>query len=78
MHWHIDYLLDKTKITDVFIKEGKVKEECEIANVFKEKLKPVFNFGCSDCNCYSHLFYGTLEDIFFCKEIANLVPLIQY
>jgi len=76
MHWHIDYLLNKTKITNVFIKESKIKEECEIAYIFKEKLKSVPKFGCSDCNCQSHLFYGSLGDISYCKRIANLFSLI--
>jgi len=75
VHWHIDYLLDKTNIAYVFIKESKVKEECKIAHIFKEKLKSVSNFGCSDCNCSSHLFYGSLKDIFFCNKMANLVHL---
>lgn len=55
-HWHIDYLLDKTKIVDVFCKKSKRKEECEIANNFLD-LEFIKGFGCSDCKCKSHLFY---------------------
>ena len=55
-HWHIDYLLDKTKIVDVFCKKSKRKEECETANIFSN-FESIKGFGCSDCKCKSHLFY---------------------
>jgi len=63
MHWHIDYLLEHTNITDVFYRENIHKEECDIAITFDENLTPIKGFGCSDCKCESHLFYGSKEDI---------------
>ena len=33
-HWHIDYLLDHASIISVFYKEGKKREECNIAKIF--------------------------------------------
>jgi Uri superfamily endonuclease len=63
-HWHIDYLLEKAEILEVYLKENALKEECKLANMFEEKLETIPNFGCSDCKCTSHLFYGKKVDIF--------------
>ncbi|TDA30800.1 MAG: DUF123 domain-containing protein [Archaeoglobi archaeon] len=60
--WHIDY------ISEVFEVLGAILinlEECELAH--KIKLTPIKGFGCSDCSCYSHLFYSknfTIEYLF--------------
>ena len=62
MHWHIDYLLKYAEIKDAFYRESNKKEECQIANKFG-KLETISGFGCSDCNCKSHLFYGSENDI---------------
>ena len=62
-HWHIDYLVKHAEIVDVFYKESKNREECNIAKTFNRKLKSVPDFGCSDCNCKSHLFYGSKNKI---------------
>lgn len=61
-HWHIDYLLKHAKIVDVFYKENVTMEECSIANKFS-KFNSIEGFGCSDCKCKSHLFYGSIDDI---------------
>ena len=63
MHWHIDYLLKHAKITDVFYKKSVHKEECDIAKSLDEHLPSIKGFGCSDCKCESHLFYGSKETI---------------
>lgn len=67
IHWHIDFLLNNSKIINVFYKENSFKEECKISKEFNKKLQSVENFGCSDCKCKSHLFYGTY------KEIVNII-----
>jgi len=56
--WHIDYLLGNkfTKIVDTFYKKSEKSEECRIANKLNKTEIPVLKFGCSDCNCKSHLF----------------------
>jgi Uri superfamily endonuclease len=59
-HWHIDYLLDFAEVVDVFYKENEKKEECYIAKKLEENSAPIPGFGCSDCRCKSHLFYGFL------------------
>jgi len=63
MHWHIDYFLQHAKIVKVFYNENKAREECNIAKTLYQRLNPVIDFGCSDCKCKSHLFYGSLEEI---------------
>ena len=56
--WHIDHLLGNTsaKVAEVFYKEAEKSEECRVARELSERAVPVVNFGCSDCNCVSHLF----------------------
>lgn len=63
IHWHIDFLLNNAEIINVFYKENSFKEECKISNEFNKKLQSVKNFGCSDCKCKSHLFFGSYEEI---------------
>ncbi|MFB6181897.1 MAG: DUF123 domain-containing protein [Candidatus Magasanikbacteria bacterium] len=53
-HWHIDYLTSSSYLEIVDIdKFPKEKVECELAQ--KLKGEPVEKFGCSDCDCRSHL-----------------------
>ena len=56
--WHIDYLLNNTtvKILKIFYKKVEKSEECKIAEKLSKSKYFVPNFGCSDCNCKSHLF----------------------
>lgn len=68
--WHIDYFLSYGKIVKAFYKENNIKEECKIAENLDKSLSPIIGFGCSDCKCKSHLFYGTYEEII--KFIHNL------
>lgn len=60
--WHIDYISDVFKVIGVVV--FKIPE-CELASkICLEKIK---KFGCSDCNCESHLFYSkslTIENLF--------------
>ncbi|HEC72621.1 MAG TPA: GIY-YIG nuclease family protein [Thermoplasmatales archaeon] len=63
-YWHVDYLLNCGKIKHVFYKESHKREECDIAGKLMRKLPMIPGFGCSDCSCRSHLFYGNKETIF--------------
>ncbi|MFB6158552.1 MAG: DUF123 domain-containing protein [Candidatus Nanohalobium sp.] len=58
-HWHIDYLLvsDVVEVVDVFCAEG-CDLECSLSRVMGGRFEGVPGFGCSDCGCGSHLFYG--------------------
>ncbi len=55
--WHIDYLLSNknVKIKKVFYKLAKKEEECKAARLALKYGKPIRGFGCSDCQCRSHL-----------------------
>jgi len=70
MHWHIDYLLKDSEIVKILYRKNNYKEECKIAKNFIQKLENIAGFGCSDCKCKSHLFYGTYKDVF--NSIKNL------
>lgn len=57
LHWHIDYLLKKAEISDVIYNESTRKIECELSRYISSNAIGIENFGCSDCNCESHLYY---------------------
>ncbi|MCD7781159.1 MAG: GIY-YIG nuclease family protein [Methanosphaera sp.] len=59
-HWHVDYLLlDKnTKIEEVIYTHCTNKIECEVSLYINKKVDNyIESFGCSDCDCKSHLYY---------------------
>jgi Uri superfamily endonuclease len=70
--WHIDYLLDKnaSKIVKVLFKEAAKAEECKTAKALSENSEPIAGFGCSDCNCKSHLF--RIEDYRVMQETMQV------
>ena len=74
MHWHIDYLLKSAKINGAFYKESKHKEECSIAKKLDRRLVSIPGFGCSDCNCKSHLFYGSKNDVMNTVDKLKMTP----
>lgn len=57
LHWHVDYLLRKAEITDVIYNESKRKIECDLSQLISHKSEGIEDFGCSDCECESHLYY---------------------
>ena len=65
MHWHIDYLLEYARITQISYKITSKKEECLLAQQLTQEFCVIPNFGASDCRCGSHLFY--IED----QEISS-------
>lgn len=76
IHWHIDYLLNKARIFESYLKENNYKEECRLANFFlKEKLEKIDGFGSTDCNCKSHLFYGRKDVII---NLISKYDMIKY
>ena len=72
--WHIDYLTANKVVTikKVYYKKSNKKEECITAKKLSRVGVPVKNFGCSDCNCESHLFkirdYEFLRKFGFAKN----------
>ena len=76
LFWHIDYFLDcgSARILKVFFKIGGKAEECVLANEIAKRGDPINGFGCSDCNCESHLFRLDSKNSFkidFMKEIKS-------
>jgi len=71
LHWHIDYLLQKAKIEEIWIRQdyfGECNTADEIRNFKPAAAKSIQGFGSSDCRCRSHLFYFPLDT----KEIRSL------
>ena len=58
-HWHIDYLLEKATVTRVILAESERRNECAVAESLQGRFDSVPGFGCSDCQCRSHLFLAT-------------------
>jgi len=56
-HWHIDYLLESAEIEEVLAFEMGREKECESARFLGDIFDKVENFGCTDCDCDSHLFF---------------------
>ncbi|OPX66813.1 MAG: hypothetical protein A4E37_01803 [Methanoregulaceae archaeon PtaB.Bin056] len=54
--WHIDYILDSDTFTleSVSCIQTEDRLECRLASLMPGR--PVPGFGCSDCDCPSHLF----------------------
>lgn len=75
LHWHIDYLLKYGEIKEVYYKEGTSKDECKISQNLAQVFPSIQDFGCSDCKCSSHLYYGSLNEFI---RIADKMDFIKY
>ena len=67
LHWHVDYLLEKGRLSEVMWALSHARMECRIAaGLLQHGLRSVPRFGASDCRCPSHLFFApsrkTLRD----------------
>ena len=71
-HWHIDYFMSHVQIKNVYIKYGKIKEECHIASKFLKDFLAIPKFGCSDCSCKTHLYTGNKENL------IQFIKLLQF
>lgn len=77
--WHIDYLLTSRNfdLASVVCASTDEKIECGLAQTLGGV--PVPSFGCSDCDCESHLFYfagNPLDDVVRAFLAQGLVPVI--
>lgn len=65
-HWHIDYLLGDTATTIERAVTTEADIECAVAQRVDgptaEGFDRVDSFGCSDCDCRSHLIYHESRD----------------
>ena len=69
--WHIDYF---SANNNVLFQEYLVFSlpECHLARMLSKEYAGIKGFGCSDCNCFSHLFYA--QNLGNClQKIKNLV-----
>ncbi|MDI6819512.1 MAG: GIY-YIG nuclease family protein [Candidatus Hodarchaeaceae archaeon] len=57
-HWHIDFLLARSRAVDIVAAPSRTRRECAVAGELAKKLQSVRGFGSSDCACQSHLFYS--------------------
>lgn len=57
MHWHVDYLLKQSEIVEIIYNKSTKKIECDLSEYISTKSKGITDFGCSDCECESHLYY---------------------
>lgn len=56
-HWHVDYLLGLPGASvDTVVTSSGVDIECSTAGALDGL--PISDFGCSDCDCESHLHYA--------------------
>jgi Uri superfamily endonuclease len=78
--WHIDYLISSQNfdITSVVCAYTQENVECRLAQALGGL--PVPSFGCSDCDCDSHLFYFPADpedDIARAFQSLGLSPVIK-
>jgi endonuclease-3 len=64
--WHIDYLLPFTSLEEAFITPTREDLECVIARRIEEVVLSIPSFGCTDCDCVSHLHYSAEKGELFC------------
>jgi len=60
LRWHVDYLLERARLVEVWSVVSDQRLECEWARVFADAPGgeiPVPRFGSSDCHCPAHLIY---------------------
>lgn len=57
--WHIDYLMEEAVLEKTVCAETDLRLECVLASRIGGD--SVLRFGCSDCDCASHLFYREEE-----------------
>lgn len=83
LHWHIDYLLQRASIVQVWYALGQDKLEC-VWNVIVNDLPgaetSIPGFGASDCKCSSHLTYFPDEppfDLFGEKLRQSALPQVH-
>ena len=61
--WHIDYLLTDPRFVVAYAVSAPTEErfECQLAAVLARGGTSVSGFGCSDCDCPSHLMYRSRD-----------------
>ncbi len=75
--WHIDYLLssDVAQVVNVFYSDSIKSDECTTARLIARHGLAYPRFGCSDCNCESHLYL--LKNHTFLRAFMKHLPLYE-
>ena len=65
-HWHIDYLREFMEPVGIWYTHDRQRFEHIWARSLSDMggITSIHGFGCSDCNCDSHLFHGPTESVF--------------
>ena len=76
LHWHIDYLLQKADIEEIWYTMGNERLECAWNRIIAglPNARPIVRgFGSSDCRCHSHLTHFITEPQFatFSEMVCN-------
>ena len=63
--------MKKAEISDVIYNQSKRNIECDLSRYISTKAEGIKDFGCSDCECESHLYYfKTKKEAIECVENA--------
>ncbi len=60
-HWHVDYLTNAARVAGAVVLVSEDRLECDVADKLRTRLASITGFGCSDCECRSHLFSADSE-----------------
>jgi len=73
-HWHIDYLRAFVTTLAVWVSYEPKKLEHQWAQTFfrMRETTAIYDFGCSDCKCASHLFHTRTA-----PDFATMHPLLN-
>ena len=72
LHWHVDYLLEKARLSEVAWGLSDKRLECRIADGLRQQgFRSVPRFGASDCKCPSHLSFSPSRKL-LANEVARV------
>jgi Uri superfamily endonuclease len=83
LHWHIDYLLQKAAVAQIWYAIGSDRLECKWNAILRNlpgATRSIPGFGASDCRCPSHLTYFRVSPPFglFKKSLEqNKLPQVH-
>lgn len=76
LHWHVDYLLERVEVQEVWYSLAERKLEEEWAAYFRNQpnaVMPLKGFGAADCRCPGHLVAFPRKPAFedFLENVEN-------
>jgi Uri superfamily endonuclease len=74
--WHVDYLLTSIQFALQYTIDAKTTEplECGLAQAIGGESVP--GFGCSDCDCTSHLFFRRRDPVAGVEDAFRAIGLV--